>query len=196
MGAAVAVALALPTLNASAAAADAAGPSLVAKSYVGGRVSPVPAIIGRDWTWRDGAWSVEIRSVSLPSGTTRIASTWRSPIVVTRPKVPFFAVKIEQAHQGTSSASSGYVDAARVCIPHRGCDKWWNSESADASPQEFTAAFPYRVSLGHGMRFASLKAGRVYVQWRFVQTQAELDEQTTDLTVAVGKGAAVVWPDN
>ena len=192
LGAAVtATVFAMPTANVSAAVADGPRPSLVAKTYIGGRVSPATTVVAPGWIWRDGAWTVEIRSASLPSGRTKVVSTWTSPTVVTHPNVPFFAVRIDDTHQGTSATNSKYVDQARVCVPNHGCGKWW-IERADELPQDFTEAVPYRVSVGHGISFGSRSIRRVYVQWRFVQVQQETDEQTTGLTVAVGAGAAAV----
>jgi hypothetical protein len=187
----LAMMVAIESSAAAATSTEQRAPTLKAQTSVGGEATPVPAASG-SWTWQRGAWTVKIRSTSLPSGTTRVVSTWRSPTIAVRPDVPFFAVDIEDSHQGSADESSRYVDKARVCMPNRGCDRRWTSESADRLPQQFTGGFPYQVTFGHGMKFASAKAGRIYIEWRFVQTETGADTQTAVLTVAVGQAAKSV----
>lgn len=194
--AALVVAATLIASQLTAHAATPPAPTFVAVTTVHGSPFFRPVMKTDGWIYQSNVWTLDVRAVAPPTGTTTITSSWRSPVLRAAARTTFFASTAAVAHQGVSDDSISVLQNARLCRSAGKCSPMIRfDESSVRQVYEVGGVTVTTAPNGKGFVMkAGSRAVSGFVEWEFTLSQTQTDETETAVTIAYGSGAAAHAP--
>lgn len=188
----VAIALMASLVVTSSPATASAGPTFLASTVMNGTPLATPLIQSDGWRSDHGVWTLRVRSLAPPNGTTTISASWRAPKIHVSRGTTFFAASVEVGHQALPPGYDGYTSSFQICPAGQRCEPW-QTMNARSLPEEYTSSLPYAliVSTGTGIQWRG-KPATIRIHWRFRGHEQGADEQDETVSVAVGRAAGTL----